>query len=192
MAALVVSGLRGLWRGSGSGLRHRQQLRQPSRGHKLTPMDDEMYQKTTITLLERDSPETMFIENYSSNGFLINGDRVIGPCAVIPRAVLQWNVSPEFNYQHPDMNSGSYKDITEDSLALFHLLEPKIEILVLGLGHKVERVDPQVLRFIRRKGIAVEIQDTANACATFNFLTSDRRMAAAALIPPSYLPKKLV
>ncbi|XP_042195428.1 NADH dehydrogenase [ubiquinone] 1 alpha subcomplex assembly factor 3 isoform X3 [Callorhinchus milii] len=179
MAALVVSGLRGLWRGSGSGLRHRQQLRQPSRGHKLTPMDDEMYQKTTITLLERDSPETMFIENYSSNGFLINGDRVIGPCAVIPRAVLQWNV-------------GSYKDITEDSLALFHLLEPKIEILVLGLGHKVERVDPQVLRFIRRKGIAVEIQDTANACATFNFLTSDRRMAAAALIPPSYLPKKLV
>ncbi|XP_041081371.1 NADH dehydrogenase [ubiquinone] 1 alpha subcomplex assembly factor 3 [Polyodon spathula] len=78
---------------------------------------------------------------------------------------------------------GHYKDISEDSLSLFYLLEPKIEILVLGTGDRVERLDPRILGFMKKR-IAVEVQDTANACATFNFLTSERRITAARLIPP--------
>ncbi|KAM4650616.1 NADH dehydrogenase [ubiquinone] 1 alpha subcomplex assembly factor 3 isoform 1-T2 [Discoglossus pictus] len=149
---------------------------QPSRGHRLAPTDDELYQRTIVTRLERDSPEIMFIDSYSSQGFIINGDKVVGPCAVIPRAILQWNV-------------GSYKDITLESLSLFHLLIPRIEILVLGTGDRVERVDPNILKFMRQKGLAVEVQDTANACATFNFLTSERRITAAGLIPPVHVEK---
>uniref|UniRef100_A0A670JC61 NADH dehydrogenase [ubiquinone] 1 alpha subcomplex assembly factor 3 n=1 Tax=Podarcis muralis TaxID=64176 RepID=A0A670JC61_PODMU len=79
---------------------------------------------------------------------------------------------------------GTHKDITAESLVLFRLLEPRIEILVLGTGSKVERLDPTVLKLMRQCGIAVEVQDTPNACATFNFLTSERRMTAAGLIPP--------
>ncbi|XP_058844201.1 NADH dehydrogenase [ubiquinone] 1 alpha subcomplex assembly factor 3 [Acipenser ruthenus] len=142
-----------------------------SRSHRLSPSDDELYQKTTVTLLQREAPEVAFIESYSQRGFTINGDRVLGPCALLPRAVLQWNV-------------GTYKDISEDSLSLFYLLEPKIEILVLGTGDRVERLEPRILEFMKKKRIAVEVQDTANACATFNFLTSERRITAAGLIPP--------
>lgn len=58
------------------------------------------------------------------------------------------------------------------------------EILVLGTGARLERINPSVLALLRSKGIAVEVQDTPNACATFNFLTSEKRAAAAALIPP--------
>uniref|UniRef100_UPI00254065C2 NADH dehydrogenase [ubiquinone] 1 alpha subcomplex assembly factor 3 n=1 Tax=Euleptes europaea TaxID=460621 RepID=UPI00254065C2 len=130
-----------------------------------------MYQKTTIHRLERESQDIMFIEGYTGWGFTINGDKVVGPCAVLPRAILQWNV-------------GTHQDITAESLALFRLLEPRIEIVVLGTGDKVERLDPAVLRLMRQCGIAVEVQDTPNACATFNFLTSERRVAAAGLIPP--------
>ncbi|XP_048347633.1 NADH dehydrogenase [ubiquinone] 1 alpha subcomplex assembly factor 3 [Sphaerodactylus townsendi] len=144
---------------------------QPQRGHRLTPSDDEMYQKTTIHRLEKESHEIMFIEAYNGWGFTINGDKVVGPCAVLPRAILQWNV-------------GTYKDITAESLSLFRLLEPRIEIVVVGTGDKVERLDPTVLKLMRQCGIAVEVQDTPNACATFNFLTSERRVAAAGLIPP--------
>ncbi|CAM2116552.1 unnamed protein product [Caretta caretta] len=144
---------------------------QPRRGHRLTPADDELYQKTTLKALERESSSMMFIDSYSSRGFTINGDKVVGPCAIIPRAILQWNV-------------GSYQDITEESLVLFRLLEPRIEILVLGMGDKVERLEPDVLKFMRECGIAVEVQNTPNACATFNFLTSEGRATAAALIPP--------
>ncbi|NWW45816.1 NDUF3 factor, partial [Pedionomus torquatus] len=79
---------------------------------------------------------------------------------------------------------GSYRDISNESLSLFRLLEPQIEILVLGTGDRVERLHPTVLKQIRECGIAVEVQDTPNACATFNFLTSERRLTAAGLIPP--------
>nr|XP_020463393.1 NADH dehydrogenase [ubiquinone] 1 alpha subcomplex assembly factor 3 [Monopterus albus] len=142
-----------------------------SRAHRLDPTDDEMYQRTTMSLMQKEPDSGVMIHSYSSGGFNINGNKVFGPCAVLPPAILQWNV-------------GSYKDITEDSVSLFHMLEPRIEILVLGTGARLEQINPSVLTLLRSKGIAVEVQDTPNACATFNFLTSERRLAAAGLIPP--------
>ena len=90
------------------------------------------------------------------------------------------------------------------------------DVLVLGMGTKVKKVDPAILSYLHRKGISVEIQDTVrrdwslvrctaryvtlivyvflslpsqpNACATFNFLLDEGRPAGAALIPPDYVP----
>ncbi|XP_042567505.1 NADH dehydrogenase [ubiquinone] 1 alpha subcomplex assembly factor 3 [Cyprinus carpio] len=141
------------------------------RCHRLGPADDELYQRTTVTLLQKEAAGGAVIYSYSPRGFNISGNKVLGPCAVLPPAVLQWNV-------------GHHTDITVESLSLFYLLEPRIEILVLGTGARTERLDPNVLDFLKKKGIAVEVQDTPNACATFNFLSSERRLAAAGLIPP--------
>ncbi|KAK3537008.1 hypothetical protein QTP86_033124, partial [Hemibagrus guttatus] len=118
-----------------------------TRGHRLGPTDDEMYQRTTVTVMQKEPGGGPIIYSYSSRGFNIDGNKVIGPCAVVPPAILQWNV-------------GSHEDITVESLALFYLLEPRIEVLVLGTGARTERLDPNVLSFIRKKGIAVEVQDT--------------------------------
>ncbi|XP_030633436.1 NADH dehydrogenase [ubiquinone] 1 alpha subcomplex assembly factor 3 [Chanos chanos] len=142
-----------------------------ARSHRLGPEDDELYQRTTVSVMQKDPGSGAIIHSYSPRGFNIDGNRVFGPCAVLPPAILQWNV-------------GSYEDITVESLALFYMVEPRIEVLVLGTGGRVERIDPNVLSFLKKKGIAVEVQDTPNACATFNFLSSERRIAAAALIPP--------
>ncbi|XP_029906617.1 NADH dehydrogenase [ubiquinone] 1 alpha subcomplex assembly factor 3 [Myripristis murdjan] len=142
-----------------------------SRAHRLGPSDDEMYQRTSVSVMQKEVGSGVMIHSYSSRGFNIDGNRVFGPCAVLPPAILQWNV-------------GSYEDITEESVSLFHMIEPRIEILVLGTGARVERINPQVLTLLKRKGISVEVQDTPNACATFNFLASERRMVAAGLIPP--------
>lgn len=79
---------------------------------------------------------------------------------------------------------GSHQDITEESFSLFWMLEPRIEIVVVGTGNKTERLHPQVLQAMRQRGIAVEVQDTPNACATFNFLCHEGRVTGAALIPP--------
>ncbi|XP_068450001.1 NADH dehydrogenase [ubiquinone] 1 alpha subcomplex assembly factor 3 [Clinocottus analis] len=141
------------------------------RAHRLGPSDDEMYQRTTVSVMQKEPGSEVMIHSYSSRGFNIDGNKVFGPCAVLPPAILQWNV-------------GSHKDITEESISLFHMLEPRIEILVLGTGARVERINPSVLALLKRKGIAVEVQDTPNACATFNFMTSERRVVAAGLIPP--------
>ncbi|XP_072797343.1 NADH dehydrogenase [ubiquinone] 1 alpha subcomplex assembly factor 3 isoform X3 [Vicugna pacos] len=143
----------------------------PRRGHRLTPADDELYQRTRISLLQRESPHAMYIDSYNSRGFTVNGNRVFGPCALLPQSVVQWNV-------------GSHQDITEESFSLFWMLEPRIEIVVVGTGDRTERLQSEVLRAMRRRGIAVEVQDTPNACATFNFLCHEGRVTGAALIPP--------
>ncbi|XP_058616561.1 NADH dehydrogenase [ubiquinone] 1 alpha subcomplex assembly factor 3 isoform X2 [Onychostoma macrolepis] len=166
----------------------------PVRGHRLGPADDELYQRTTVTLMQKNAAAGAVIYSYSPRGFNISGNTVLGPCAVLPPSILQWNV-------------GCHTDITVESLSLFYLLEPRVdclpelsslirrccgvitragltEVLVLGTGARTERLDPSVLRFLKTKGIAVEVQDTPNACATFNFLSSEGRLAAAGLIPP--------
>ncbi|XP_037706593.1 NADH dehydrogenase [ubiquinone] 1 alpha subcomplex assembly factor 3 [Choloepus didactylus] len=143
----------------------------PRRGHRLTPADDELYQRTRISLLQRESLHAMYIDSYNNRGFTVNGDRVIGPCALLPHSVVQWNV-------------GSHQDITEESFSLFWMLEPRIEIVVVGTGDRTERLQPEILQAMRQRGIAVEVQDTPNACATFNFLCHEGRVTGAALIPP--------
>ncbi|XP_045386241.1 NADH dehydrogenase [ubiquinone] 1 alpha subcomplex assembly factor 3 [Lemur catta] len=143
----------------------------PRRGHRLSPADDELYQRTHISLLQHESPHAMYIDCYNSRGFTVNGNRVFGPCALLPHSVLQWNV-------------GCHQDITEESFSLFWMLEPGIEIVVVGTGDRTERLQCQVLRAMRERGIAVEVQDTPNACATFNFLCHEGRVTGAALIPP--------
>ncbi|XP_008318059.1 NADH dehydrogenase [ubiquinone] 1 alpha subcomplex assembly factor 3 [Cynoglossus semilaevis] len=142
-----------------------------SRAHRLGPTDDERYQRTTATIMQKDAASGFIIHGYNERGFNINGNQVIGPCAVLPPAILQWKV-------------GTHLNITEESIALFHMLEPGLEILVLGTGSKIEQINPLVLALLRRKRIAVEVQDTPNACATFNFLVDENRLVAAGLIPP--------
>ncbi|CAG06862.1 unnamed protein product, partial [Tetraodon nigroviridis] len=168
------------------------------RGHRLSPGEDEMYQRTTVSIMQKEQDSSILIQSYSPQGFNIDGNKVFGPCALLPPAILQWNVrllhkqlfSALLGYFIYDctiwllLQVGTHKDITEESVSLFHMLEPKLEILVLGTGAKLERINPSVLSLLKKKGIAVEIQDTPNACATFNFLVSERRVAAAGLIPP--------
>jgi NADH dehydrogenase [ubiquinone] 1 alpha subcomplex assembly factor 3 len=117
----------------------------------------------------------VYINRYSTKGFTINGIRVFGSVALLPKAILQWKIS-------------SKEELTPEAFSLFHLHEPRIEILVLGLGDQSSRLDVNIHNFLRSKGIAVEIQSTQHACATFNFLMEEGRAAAAGLIPPTKLP----
>ncbi|XP_037534792.1 NADH dehydrogenase [ubiquinone] 1 alpha subcomplex assembly factor 3 [Nematolebias whitei] len=142
-----------------------------TRGHRLIPGDEEFYQRTTVSFIKKEDDSGIQIHSYSPTGFNIDGHEVFGPCALLLPGILQWNV-------------GSYKDITEESVSLFHLIEPRYEILVLGTGAQIEQVNPSVVAFLRRKGIAVEVLDTPNACGTFNFLNTEHRLVAAGLIPP--------
>lgn len=49
--------------------------------------------RSTVTILNQEQEEGIFIDSYSNIGFkLNNGIQIIGPCAVFPRSVLHWNV----------------------------------------------------------------------------------------------------
>ncbi|XP_074646103.1 NADH dehydrogenase [ubiquinone] 1 alpha subcomplex assembly factor 3-like [Tubulanus polymorphus] len=131
---------------------------------------------STISILNQDQ-ESILINSYSQMGFrLNNGMRVIGPCVIFPNSILQWNVS------------GSH-DINKDSLSLFTVIEPKLDILIIGKGEREAAIDNTILRTLLSHKINVEILSTDQACSTFNFLNSEGRFVAAALIPPSYVDR---
>ncbi|XP_069684506.1 NADH dehydrogenase [ubiquinone] 1 alpha subcomplex assembly factor 3 [Periplaneta americana] len=140
----------------------------PIRHHSYDPDG-----KTTVQVLNK-SVEGLMIDSYSQVGFrLNNGMYVLGPMAIFPRTVLSWNVRDETS-------------INEDSLSLFCMLEPKIDLLVLGVGDMTSntKLNRNVLSFMAKHRINVEVLTTEQACATFNFLNAENRYIAGALIPP--------
>lgn len=83
-------------------------------------------------------------------------------------------------------NIGTFKEVNEKTLSLFTVLEPKIDVLVIGTGD--EQITPDIskgiIQFMRKHRINVEVLPTDQACTTFNFLNEEGRMTAAAIIPP--------
>lgn len=128
--------------------------------------------KTTVSVLNKDRGDMLLVDSYSTTGFrLNNGLFVFGPIALFPKSVLQWKV------KSPD-------DITKEAFSLFTLLEPKIDVLVIGLGDSGETLDMSLIQYLRKRRIGVEVHPTSVACPTFNFLNVEDRNVAAAMIPP--------
>ena len=136
----------------------------------------------TSMKIQKFDPENMsssnippIIAKYSTQGFTIQGNKLYGSVAILPRSFYSWKVK-------------SAADITPQSLQLFTVAEPKVEILVVGTGLKIEQLSKEVKDYMKKHNVAVEVLDTPNACATFNFLLEEGRITAAALIPPSDIP----
>lgn len=128
--------------------------------------------KTTVTILNRELKHLIMIDTFSNYGFrLSNGVFAMGPMAAFPRTILQWNVRDA-------------TEITPESLALFCLLEPKLDILVIGTGDTRLVLKKEVLTFLKLCKIPTEILGTKEACSTFNFLNAEGRYVAGAFIPP--------
>ncbi|CAB3233434.1 unnamed protein product [Arctia plantaginis] len=128
--------------------------------------------KTVVKVINQDYDLGLMIDSYATYGFkLNNGLTVLGPMAIFPRTVLSWQVDGAEN-------------ITEETLSLFKLLEPKVDLLVLGLDSKELPVLNKVFRVTKNAGLNAEILATEHACSTFNFLNAEGRAVAAALLPP--------
>lgn len=71
-------------------------------------------------------------------------------------------------------------------MSLFTVLEPKLDIIVLGVGDSVKDLElkKKIFPFMQKYKLNFEILPTEQACATFNFLNSEGRCVAGAMIPP--------
>ncbi|HET7395942.1 MAG TPA: Mth938-like domain-containing protein [Gammaproteobacteria bacterium] len=79
-----------------------------------------------------------------------------------------------------DWTPQQYGDITLDSLQA--ALELKPEILIIGTGPTLHFPEASIMADIQRRGIGLEILDTAAACRTYNVLVSENRSVVAALL----------
>ncbi|KAF5299051.1 hypothetical protein FQA39_LY11597 [Lamprigera yunnana] len=144
---------------------------------KCRPASYEGEGKTTVNILNNELDIGLMINGYSQVGFRLNNNMTcLGPMAIFARTVLSWNV-------------GDVNDITPESLSLFVTLEPSLELLVIGVGDKVDTfgLHTKLFPFINKYRISLEVLSTEHACATFNFLNSEGRYIAGALIPPQLI-----
>ena len=86
-------------------------------------------------------------------------------------------------------NIERYEQINEKTLSLFCILEPKIDVLVIGTGDNpiTPEFSKTIMKFMKKFEINVEVLPTEQACTTFNFLAGEGRMVGAAIIPPTLM-----
>ncbi|KAL4712103.1 hypothetical protein ACJJTC_010964 [Scirpophaga incertulas] len=126
----------------------------------------------TVRVINKELDLGLMIDTYATFGFkLNNGITVLGPMAIFPRSVLSWQVA-------------GADEITPESLRLFKLLEPKIDLLIVGMEYANRSVATQIHRMAQEMKLTIEVLPTEHACSTFNFLNAEGRCVAAALIPP--------
>ncbi|XP_022188383.2 NADH dehydrogenase [ubiquinone] 1 alpha subcomplex assembly factor 3 [Nilaparvata lugens] len=132
-------------------------------------------QRTTVDVLNQPGRGPLMINTYSSHGFrLNNGLFAVGPVILFPSTVISWNVAND-------------EDIHEESLSIFSKIEPKFDIVLVGLAGKVSESGEhmnRIQKIFHRLKINCEVMNTERACPTYNFLNVEGRNMAAALIPP--------
>lgn len=80
---------------------------------------------------------------------LNNGVKVIGPMAIFSRTLLAWNVA-------------CADDINEESLSLFYVHHPRLDLLVMGIGDEgpSPELRQRIFNLTRTRRINVEILPT--------------------------------
>ena len=111
------------------------------------------------------------VDAYTASGFTISGVCFRGPVLLLP------TLSTLFS------GARALSELAPDSLDVLRLLDPPIELLIVGCGARVDRLPPGVARWLAAQSIAPEPLPTPTACATFNFMVQERRAVAGLLFP---------
>jgi len=111
------------------------------------------------------------VDGYGEGGFRISGQRVEGSVIVFPDKVAAWAVT-----EAAALSAGSLEAVSAAGRA------GTVELLLIGTGARMTRVDGALRRALRADGVVVEAMDTGAACRTYNVLMAEGRRVAAALI----------
>src|SRR5262245_53661412 len=111
------------------------------------------------------------VEGYGDGGFRISGKRLEGSVIVFPGEVMAW---PAASFQAIDL--ANLEPVAQAGR------EGRVDLLLIGCGERLLRVEKSIRDHLRSAGIVVEVMDTGAACRTYNVLMSEGRRVAAALI----------
>ncbi len=114
-------------------------------------------------------PDRQEIQSYRPGGFTVSGRVYRGSVVVFEDRVESWEVSD------PVLLEGRHLEIFRDA-------DPRLDLLLLGLGARFVVPAADVLRTLAEWRLPHELMNTAAACRTFNLLLAEGRRVAAALI----------
>ncbi|WDQ98290.1 MTH938/NDUFAF3 family protein [Devosia sp. J2-20] len=114
-------------------------------------------------------PDQVGIDAYGNSGFRFAEMSHRGSLLCLPTGMLGWSVATP-------------AEITLESLAPVLTAADDIDVLMIGLGHDITGLSPDVRAALREQGIIVEAITTGSAVRTYNVLLAEHRAVAAALI----------
>ncbi|KAJ7228163.1 DUF498-domain-containing protein [Mycena pura] len=128
---------------------------------------------TSLTnILASDTPLAVQIASVTEEGILLEDGLLLpAACILLDGKVFLWDV--------PDKTT----QWGREHLAMFEVVVPRPEILILGTGAELVHPPPSFRSYLTDLGIQVDVMSTRNACSTFNLLAEEGRRVAAALAP---------
>jgi uncharacterized protein len=122
-----------------------------------------------VTPLVREGQQ--IIQSYADGVFRVSGMSYDGPILVAPDKTTQWSVESDFEALTFE-NFRALADKSDD-----------IDVLLLGVGGKMQFLSPDLKNKLNAEGLPVDIMDTGAACRTYNVLMAEGRRVVAALLP---------
>jgi uncharacterized protein len=108
------------------------------------------------------------IRAYSAGSITVNETVYEQPLVIMPEQLIApWPVPP-------------LEQLSADDFSALEAYER--DIILLGTGARQRFPDPRVITTLARRGIGLEVMDTAAACRTYNVLMAEDRRVAAALL----------
>ena len=109
------------------------------------------------------------IDAYGNGGFRFAGMSHRGSLLCLPTGMHAWGVTTP-------------AELTRESLAPVFAAAAEIDVLLIGLGSEIAKLDPALREALRAERIIVEATGTGGAVRTYNILLAEQRAVAAALI----------
>jgi len=167
--------------------------------------------KTTVTILNEEVKFIM-IDSVGLSGFRLNtGLKAYGPMAVFPNAVLSWRVIDFLEVNERALSIFTIIEPKPDILIVGYGDRPNTAIRKSRIDYEIddekeEKMEKQyrlvekrnkevavhcakLALLMKQKKINLECMPTEDACAAYNYLVSEDRLVAAALIPPNHVQR---
>lgn len=110
------------------------------------------------------------IDGYGDGQFCVSGQWRTGPVIVLPDRTQPWEAK-------------DFATLTVKDFAPIITAEPRVELLLIGSGARMQLIPKALRQGLREAGVVVEVMDTGAACRTYNVLLAEARRIAAALLP---------
>ncbi|TQV86449.1 Mth938-like domain-containing protein [Aliikangiella coralliicola] len=121
-------------------------------------------------LLQKESDgSATTIKSYQPGEINISGNIYSQPVLITTNSVTEYD------------KANSFTDLDFEDIA--SLLPDGTEILLVGCGEKHQLVPAKEIEKMNKRGVAIEVMATRQACHTFQVLNYERRNVVALLIP---------
>ena len=114
-------------------------------------------------------PQQVQIDAYGNGGFRFAGMSHRGSLLCLPTGMQAWPVTAP-------------AELTLEALTPVLAVAEQLDVLLIGLGTDIVRLDPHIRDALKAHGIIVEAIATGGAVRTYNVLLAEDRAVGAALI----------